>query len=196
MNKLFVIFLSSVAVVSMAPSAQAAQNDHKGLYFGVGFGKTSYEEDDWTTGDTDDIRSDDKSWKILAGYQFSSRWKLEASYTSYGTIERIDRYKFEPTALALTANLGHRFSNGIRPFALVGLSALNLSQSQPILEDDSGVAIRFGIGAEYVVSQLDDLTVRIAYEGDGFNVENRRFKDVESDVFLGTYYIGAAYYFK
>ncbi|MGF1700359.1 porin family protein [Photobacterium makurazakiensis] len=188
MNKLFSVFL-----FAMPYHAVAFEQDNRGLYLGAGFGKTTYEEDDWTTSNATGIRSNDSSWKIIAGYRINSMWHIEGTYTSYGTIEQIDRYKFEPNAFTLAANGGYTFSNAIRPFGIIGLSALDLSQSQPILQDDKGIAIRLGFGIEYMPTQFNDVTLRIAYEGDGFAVSNRSFIDVDTDIFLGSYYFSATY---
>ncbi|MBN8147810.1 outer membrane beta-barrel protein, partial [Vibrio vulnificus] len=74
------------------------------------------------------------------------------------------------TALSINANLGYSFDNGFRPYGLIGLSALDLSEKTQTLEDDQGTAIHFGLGLEYAPPTLNGLAFRVGYDSEIFGI--------------------------
>jgi len=178
------------AAQQSSPVAVQVEQKVKGFYLGVGVGTTAFDSLDY------DVNAEENgnTIKFIAGYQFSKVFALEGQYTAYGDIDLSESYGWAPTAVSLTANLGYTFSNGLRSFGLIGISAIDLGQSLQTNLDDKGVGLRYGLGLEYAPPALKGLSARVGYEVDLFSVEFKSY-DVTQDYTLGSFYASVAYKF-
>jgi len=166
------IILASLLAFGFTASAMASE-DGSGAYVGLGYGTTAFGDDDIGNNNTlGSLKDDaDSGFKVYGGYQFNKIVGVEATYTDYGTFSYGDR-NLEATSMSVGANLGYNFLDGqLRPFALVGLSYLNLDQSQAIYDADNTVAFAYGVGIEYAPTVLDGLGFRASWNADIFAVE-------------------------
>jgi opacity protein-like surface antigen len=182
--------LSTLAALLLATNVQANQ-DVSGFYIGAGVGSTDAEAE--YNGISESASTDGSTLKFIGGYQFNRIVAIEAQYTSYGEVKTDPGYKWEPTTISLAANLGYTFENGLRPFAVIGLSSLDLDQNVKVLDDSSATAIRFGAGLEYTPAALSGVSFRAGYEGDAFAIETNTASDI--DVLIGSVYVAASYKF-
>ncbi|EIX4881869.1 porin family protein [Vibrio vulnificus] len=179
-----------------AISAAHADTKVNGFYLGAGAGSTEFDSDQSVTG-----KADGNALKLIAGYQFNRIVGIEAQYSKYGDVKfSTPQNTWTPTALSLNANLGYTFANGLRPYGIVGLSALDLSESTKTLESDSGAAIHFGLGLEYAPPALNGLAFRVGYDTEIFGISTEydlNGTKVTEDVAysLGAFYAGATYKF-
>ena len=146
------------------------------------------------------VDAEDETYKIIAGYQFNRIVALEAQYTNYGDVVAKNvlnqsTYTWSPTAFSISANLGYTFDNGIRPFGIIGLSTIDLDQSLPVLDDDSGEGIRYGFGVEYTPKQAKNVSFRLGYEADAFVIESDSAFENDKDLVIDSFYLGAMYNF-
>lgn len=92
--KKILVLTAITAVIAVPASAQTFQPQ---MYFGVGVGQSKSTKDNFTgvvpglgalpiSASTDDTAT---SWKVLAGYQFTPYWGLEAQYTDLGKRDEI-----------------------------------------------------------------------------------------------------------
>jgi len=170
---------------------------YKGFYLGAGLGSTTFDSLDSLDFKDDDVKEDGNTIKFIAGYQFGKVFALEGQYTKYGDVyfpEINENYYWTPTAISLTANLGYTFDNGLRPFGLIGISAIDLGQSLQMNLDDKGVGLRYGLGLEYAPPALKGLSARVGYEVDMFSIEYKH-SGVTQDYTLGSFYASVAYKF-
>ena len=118
-----------------------------------------------------------RSFQLLAGYQFNHVVGLELAYTDFGNLEYNDLLfniiprRSEPTAFTGQLNLGYSFTNGIRPFWLIGASHIQLNQSQSLYDDDSHFALRSGLGIGYAPPALRGVAFMARWSADWFLVE-------------------------
>ena len=209
---LVVASVNAVATeVAQTESPQAVKSQKvSGFYIGAGYGSFSYDtEQDWD----DDNRygnltqkTDGNSVKIYGGYQFNKIIAIEATYTNYGNTEgyvntrsSTQAVEQSPTSVAVAANAGYSFANGLRPFGLVGLSYLTLDSSYEFLDTDNPIAIKYGVGVDYAPAALNGVQLRVAYEGEIYFAEAETYgynDDISVDLFsLGAFYAGVSYKF-
>ncbi len=176
-----------------ATSAFAGAAD-PGFYVGGGYGLTKSKIKSLDSNSDGSIDAG-HSLRAYGGYAFNRIVSLEGSYTKYGKAEEGQGYSWDPSALALTANLGYTFDSGFRPFATLGLSYLDLNESgAKLFNSDSGTAFRYGIGVEYMPAQVEGLGIRLAYEADAFKIESAQGQHNET-LNVGSLYLGASYKF-
>ena len=193
-----IIGLAALLLATSAVHAQQDFNDdltpkYKGFYLGAGVGSTTFDSDDDPS--TALFDEDGQTIKLLAGYQFSKVFALEGQYTKYSELT-IPGNSMSPTALSLSANLGYSFDNGLRPFGIIGFSALDLDQEIQTLQDDSSGAVRFGFGLEFAPVQLKGFSARVGYEVDLFAIDYVGFgSSITKDYTLESFYVSAAYKF-
>lgn len=175
-----------------------AEQKVKGFYLGGAMGSTAFDNLDY---DTPYAEEDGSTLKFIIGYQFNRVFALEGQYTTYGDInETVSDYSWTPTAASLSANLGYTFRNGLRPFGVIGLSAIDLGQSYKTNLDDEGVGVRYGIGLEFAPAALNGLSARVGYEVDLFSIEytemnyGNGYTEIE-EYTLGSFYASVAYKF-
>ncbi|MCP5078576.1 MAG: porin family protein [Psychromonas sp.] len=221
MKTIRIILPSLLLAVSTSVFAETEVDAAKvsGFYIGAGYGSFSYETDsDWD----DDQRygrltesTDGNTLKMYGGYQFNKIIGVEATYTDYGDTEGYVRtltfnpigiknqeVTQSPTAISVAANAGYSFNNGLRPFALLGLSYMTLDSSYAFLDTDNPIAIRYGFGLDYAPAMVKGIQLRVAYEGDIYLAEayngynNDADIDIEVDIFaLSSFYAGVSYKF-
>ncbi|QUM76516.1 porin family protein [Moritella sp. 24] len=186
--------LGALTAIALTSSVQANQ-DVSGFYIGGGVGSThanfSSDSHSYTPS------TDGASLKLIGGYQFNRIVAIEAQYTSYGDIKIpvAATYKWEPTTVSLAANLGYTFDNGLRPFATVGLSSVDLNQNMTSNLDNTGTAFRFGAGLEYTPAALAGVSFRAGYEGDAFTIDTQSSSIDDVNVVVGSLYVAASYKF-
>lgn len=93
--------------------------------------------------------------------------------------------------------LGYTFDSGWRPFGTIGFGKTKIKSS---IRSDNETSFHMGVGGEYSPKELKNLSLRVAYEVDGFNQEvrgNYGYFGVREDVTvtIGTFYVGANYKF-
>ncbi|MCK8085373.1 porin family protein [Vibrio sp. 1CM8B] len=194
-------FILSIAMMSafVANNVMAADS---GFYLGGAIGTTGIDDGGLYKDSFIPITVDaeDETYKIIAGYQFNRIVALEAQYTNYGDVVAKNAlnqstYTWSPTAFSISANLGYTFDNGIRPFGIIGLSTIDLDQSLPVLDDDSGEGIRYGFGVEYTPKQANNVSFRLGYEADAFVIESDSAFENDKDLVIDSFYLGATYNF-
>lgn len=166
------IILASLLAFGFTASAIASE-DGSGAYVGFAYGTTAFADgdaDEYVGADLKDNK--DSGYKIYGGYQFNKIVGVEATYTDYGDYS-YPNTDLSPTAMSVGANLGYNFLDGqLRPYALVGLSYLNLDQSKTdIYDKDSTVAYTYGIGIEYSPKVLNGLGFRAMWNTDIYIVD-------------------------
>ncbi|MCL9773907.1 porin family protein [Vibrio methylphosphonaticus] len=178
-----------------ASSTYAAATD-PGFYIGGGFGLTESKMDNLDESSFPTFDGE-RALKVYGGYQFNRIVAVEAGYTNYGkfTHPAAPGLSATPTAISVAANLGYTFDNGIRPFATVGLSHVNMEfKLNSDSEKDSATGFRYGVGVEYAPKMIDGLAMRLAYEADAFGVQDPS-STVTNTFAVGGLYLGASYKF-
>ncbi|UPR58772.1 porin family protein [Vibrio sp. ED004] len=198
MNNKFILSIAMMSVVA-ANNVMAADS---GFYLGGVIGTSGIDDGGLYKDSLMPITVDaeDETYKIIAGYQFNRIVALEAQYTNYGDVVAKNAlnqstYTWSPTAFSISANLGYTFDNGIRPFGIIGLSTIDLDQSLPVLDDDSGEGIRYGFGVEYTPKQAKNVSFRLGYEADAFVIESDSAFESDKDLVIDSFYLGATYNF-
>jgi opacity protein-like surface antigen len=187
-----ITLLGALTAIALSVNVQANQ-DVSGFYLGGGVGTT---DANISSGSFSYSPSTDgSSLKLIGGYQFNRIVAIEAQYTSYGDIKSGTAYKWEPTTVSLAANLGYTFENGLRPFATIGLSSLDLGENMvTTLDDSNATALRFGAGLEFTPASLGGISFRAGYEADAFVIEDND-SSADADVLIGSLYVAASYKF-
>jgi opacity protein-like surface antigen len=189
-----ITLLGALTAIALSVNVQANQ-DVSGFYLGAGVGSTNVDIDQ--NGYSPKNETDGTTLKLLGGYQFNRIVAIEAQYTKYGDVTPLSNiskaYKWSPTTFSLAANLGYTFENGLRPFAIIGLSSLDLDETTNLLDDNSATALRFGAGLEYTPATLAGVSFRAGYEGDAFIIEENFNSD--TNVIIGSLYVAASYKF-
>ncbi len=132
-----------------------------------------------------DNSSGAQSLQLLAGYQFNRIVAIEINHADY--INNLDfrgfvpdkgekSYEYHPQQIhakpsiyASQANVGYTFANGIRPFALTGLSLLHLNADKDVYDANtfrSQLSLRIGAGVEYAPVTLQGWAFRSSWTAD------------------------------
>lgn len=148
-------------------TAAIANEDGGGTYFGFTSGNTGFNDD--SIGVLED--NSDSGRRIYGGYQFNKIVGIEATYADYGKFY-YSTTELSVTAMSVAANLGYNFLDAqLRPFALVGLSYLNLDQvGTSIYSDENTISFAYGIGVEFAPKALKGLAFRLSWNADIFVV--------------------------
>jgi len=210
-KKLCACLLGAVCLQAAAnDSSVVNQSSLPSIYIGGGIGTTDFyggvfdDADDDFSESVFDLEAKDNAIKIYSGINFNRIVGIELSYTDYGKVQTKHESQFQgqlsPKALAVTANVGYTFDSGFRAFALTGMSALDLQQSNDWFEDEKVVALRYGLGGEYHSNLLDGITFRLAYEADLYSASvNPQYRKNNSDsTYLSrvdAWYLGVGYNF-
>lgn len=174
---MFKLKLALVSSLVMVPFFSHS-NNVEGFYIGGGIGTTNFDDGGFFKDSNVGLKSDydGNTYKLITGYQFNRIIAIEAQYTSYGDVEysvgNTTLLDFEHDSISLAANLGYTLDNGLRPFALIGISNIRAKIKGPSdSESDTGTALRTGLGIEYSPYFLPGTSIRAAYEMDAFEVE-------------------------
>jgi opacity protein-like surface antigen len=204
------ILASLLLAISSTSFAAEEVQKIKGFYLGAGYGSFSYNtvqdwDDDYRYGDLIE-HTDGNTIKVYSGYQFNRIIAVEATYTDYGDtqgyvysiLNNKQEVKQSPTSFSVAANAGYSFSNGLRPFGLLGLSYMSLNSTYAFLDTDNPIAIKSGFGLDYAPVQLKGVQLRVAYEMDSYFAEANtiRTENTNVDIFiLSSFYAGISYKF-
>lgn len=198
-----------LAALVALPTYAAQKVD--GFYLGGGIGDTSYDDDGFgksVTGGATSTDTDGASYKLIGGYQFNKIAALEGQYTKYGTAntKRLgsNALTMESDSFMLAANLGYTFSNGLRPYGVIGAGIMrsdikNASAASYLINKSSSTfAFRAGLGLEYAPAVMQGWAVRAGYEVDAFDAEVVNVltnKTTSHALAMGSFYIGSTYKF-
>ncbi|GEM78101.1 outer membrane beta-barrel protein [Vibrio superstes] len=211
--------LNTIAVLvgTLLVSGTTFAGETNGWYVGGGVGKPSFDDGGFVSDLAKDnsnitnasLDAEGMSYTLYGGYFFNRIVGVEASYNDYGKVNakftntssgqqsNISTKVFSPKSFSVSANLGYTFDNGLRPFVKVGVSAIDLQQSDNvmILDGDTGPAGHYGIGLDYSpMDAFQGLTLRVAYEGDITEIDSK-YDDSSSTWNMSTVYGGIAYKF-
>ncbi|TEW54968.1 porin family protein [Psychromonas sp. RZ22] len=144
-------------------------------------------------------------YSIYGGYYFNRVVGLELSYTDYGDVKnKAHEVVFSPTSIAVAANVGWTFANGLRPFALAGLSHVDMSSADNTVysalesADGGDVALHVGFGLEYQPPAIPHLSTRLFYQSDVQFVEVTKLSSSSDKVYAlstSALMLGVAYRF-
>lgn len=158
-------------IVNFAQAETVNSQKVSGFYVGGGLGNPSgkFEDND---GDSFDMKMNDTSFHLLAGYQINRVFALEVEYVKYGK----DEYKdFDPFSISMSGNVGYTFSSGVRPFLVLGLGVTDLRSNTEfpagVIFQDDDLSVHYGAGLDYTPGALAGLTFRAAYMADFVNAE-------------------------
>jgi len=182
------VTLALASISSFANSSELAE----GWYLGGGVGSTGFDIDGYET----NVKPDGTALKMYGGYQFNRIVSAEMAYNYYGDLnyKQGGQTAASPTSISLSANLGYTFDSGWRPFAIIGLSSVDLDTKQSAgFDSDTGTGVHAGLGVEYSPKSIDGLTLRLAYEADTFEVETTGY--YTQDYTVDAVYFGASYNF-
>jgi len=203
--------IMSAACLLAAAGSSAQASDSK-IYFGVGLGPTSLNDNgfvsDWNGENRHDgipveytLYDTASGVHLYGGYKFNRIVSLEASYTNYGEF-RLEKnsdafLSFTPTSLSIAANLGYDFFDGqLRPFGIAGISYVDMKAWS---KDDKPAALHFGLGVEFTPATQKKFGFRLAYEADIFKMDtgmpNGTYVKDEYTQSMGILYLGAHYRF-
>lgn len=163
----------------------------KSSYVGGSIGVKQDYDDDNLVGNSD---TKGAAYSVYGGYLFNKIVGLETTYADYGDIESNGSNFASPTSMSLSANLGYTFDEGVRPFALVGLSYVDMNANNSSLVDDSGAGFHMGVGVDY--SPVEHLTLRVISQVDALSVDKvTSSKTDEHTLTFSSLQIGASYSF-
>ncbi|GLS83690.1 porin family protein [Paraferrimonas haliotis] len=160
-------------LTSETPAASTNAASDAGFYVGGSFGFIKSEITSLDDSDADGIEGGN-SLKLLAGYKINRIVSVEASYVNYGEhkVPGAGGYAWKPTAINASANLGYTFDNGVRPFAYAGLGVLELNEEPiSVFDDSSAGTFHFGLGVEFFPTPSKNFGLRLAWEGNAFNID-------------------------
>ncbi|MBD1576226.1 MULTISPECIES: porin family protein [Vibrio] len=201
MKKILPVITLGLLTASGASFAADTSGPYIGAGIGVGIFSAGDYADDLGSGDP---KSSGVAYNVYTGYMFNRIVGVELGYNDYSTstYDKND-IKTKPTSISLAANLGYTFDNGLRPFALIGLSSTNLHQTGNalILDKDNTAALHYGLGLDYTPASLSGVGFRIAYQIDAFsvdsdiNIKNGKLKKTSYTMGAGMAYAAVSYHF-
>ncbi|GHC25959.1 porin family protein [Aidingimonas halophila] len=161
-----------------ATSLMAAPSDVEGLYFGLGTGFSSLENDrddvdDFVEAGAEDyeLDDDDNVWKGFVGYEFSPYFATELFYADLGRtrLKGNDGANTDLESDAYGVNLIGQLpvTSWFTAFAKVGMADWktdvdgNLGNANVDLKDNDGTDPVYGVGAQF---NFDPFMVRTEYE--------------------------------
>lgn len=186
MKKCILIICLSFSCVVQANKAPQAEN----FYIGLAKGLVRYTESE-SESDTDykvKAKKTDSALRAYLGYQINTLIGFELGHIDYGAIEykinniTITEVKGRSTDIGI--NLGYSYSNGLRPFAIFGLSRVTLDNS-PYLSLYSTYGLNFSPKA------LKNIAFRLAYSSNSFIHKNNYYEDSQLANFA-TLHLGIA----
>lgn len=172
--------VTMLAMMVAAVASPAHADPTKGFYIGAGTGITHFissdiKDDIKDQGDDIKFKGEGSPYIIYAGYQFNRGIGLELGYTDYAKTkaeingQTVNNY--DTSGASLSFNLGYSFDMGLRPFALIGAGYIKAPN------DDNVFASHFGLGLDYTPSFLRHLTLRAAYQFDGYTFKRENQED-------------------
>lgn len=160
------MLLPALTLALIGTAAQAADN---GIYLGAGVSQVKLDDvgKDFDTGNLNDFKLDDTSWKLIGGFRPIDNFAAELNYFDLGDESRT----FGSQAFRVDGKAYGAFGVGfipIGPVDLFGKAGLvrwesNASASGPLgfRFDDKGTEFGWGVGAQ---ARLGSLGARLEYE--------------------------------
>jgi opacity protein-like surface antigen len=166
------MLLPALILALCGTAAQAADN---GFYLGAGVSQVKLDDvgQDFDTGNLNDFKVDDTSWKLIGGFRPIDNFAVELNYIDLGNESRntaAGRFEAEGKAYAAYA-VGFIPVGPVDLFAKGGLvrweSEASFSGLGGFRLDDDGTEFGYGAGVQV---RLGSLGARLEYEQ--FDVEN------------------------
>ena len=123
------------------------------------------------------------SFELFGGYQFNRIIAVELAYADFGKLNYGNELQFttlpneySPSAFTTQANIGYTFTSGLRPFALIGLSMLDLNPRDKSSNEQKKepTALRTGAGIEYAPAALHGLSFIASYSNDWYKIDYKQ----------------------
>ena len=162
----------ALTLALVGTAAHAADN---GIYLGAGVSQSKLDNvgEDFGTGNLNDFKLDDTSWKLIGGFRPLDNFAVELNYMDLGDESRnIAGQRFEVDGKAYAA-----YALGILPIGPIDLYAkgglvrweTKASYNGPLgfRFDDDGTEFGYGVGVQ---ARLGSLAGRLEYEQ--FDVDN------------------------
>ena len=198
MKRMFVVLACVMALSSLS----LADEKGRGLYVGIGYGNTAFDDDDFVKEEQPTVQGSlsEKSSgvKLYMGYQVNKIVGLECGYINYGSFYA-DDYVHKAMATSLAVNLGYTFLEGtLRPYTLLGLGYVfnNFPHNDVPSVAPNNIASHLGLGLDYTPVFASGFGLRIAFEADGYTykIEKETPDTVkEYEQTFGMLYVGVHY---
>ncbi len=197
MNNLCITLAASLVLLSGSVVAESS-----GAYIGIGFGNTSYHDDNSFDGlDLDDR---DRGSKIYGGYRFNDHFAVEGTLANMGEFSaqnphggrtklRFDTFTVSAVGLIPLAE------GQLDLFGHAGLGSIGLEQDHPDW-DDSGGTFVLGFGLGY--NPIEQLTLRVGVDSYAFRMvnyywdQNMVLNKERFDQSVGMFYVSGQYNFR
>lgn len=196
-----VILLSSA--LANAETMEINHSKVEGIYLGGALGVSNF---DVKTNDAnphenqvfESRQRSDTAFKLYMGYQFNDIVGVEGGYINYGKFD-FNKYSLaiKPESAFVAVNLGYSI-DGVRPFGLIGMSAVHFTEdttSNLLASHSNSLGLHLGLGVEYTPEVLLGWSVRVAYEIDVFTLKTKSKITDDQLTNLGIASLGIAYKF-
>ena len=167
------ILLALTTIAALSTSVAAADT---GIYLGVGYGTTSYYDDDMVKDIAPKASLDqsDAGLKVYTGWMINKIVGVELGYTDYGSFA-VSNSSIDVSSYSIAANLGYTFLDGqLRPFGLAGISYISNDYPSGDANNDvdpTNGGLHLGVGVSYVPTVLHGVGFRLAYETDIYSAD-------------------------
>jgi hypothetical protein len=164
--------LPALTLALVGTAAHAADN---GIYLGAGVTQVKLDNvgDNFDTGDLNDFKLDDTSWKLIGGFRPIDNFAVELNYIDLGNETRtIGGSRFDVDGKAYGA-----YALGLLPLGPIDLyakgglvrweSKASFNAARGFRIDDDGTEFGYGAGVQ---ARLGSLAARLEYEQ--FDVDN------------------------
>jgi outer membrane protein with beta-barrel domain len=165
------ILLPALTLSLLGAASQAALAVDHGFYLGAGVSQVKLDNvgDDFDTGNLDDFKLDDTSYKIIGGFRLLDNFALELNYDDLGDENKnVGGVPFNAEGKAYGAFAVGLFPLPVAPidlFAKAGLvrweSKANAGGPLGFRFDDDGTEFGWGAGVQ---ARLGSLAARLEYE--------------------------------
>ena len=198
MKNLVMVLMSLMLLNSLS----LADDKGTGLYGGIGFGNTAFEDDHYIEKEQPQVRGTLSETalgvKLYFGYLINKIVGVELDFTDYGDFHTKD-YTYKTKAASGNMNVGYSFLQGtLRPFVLLGIGYVvnDFPHFNNTPVDDNKVATHMGLGLDYTPAFAKGFGLRGAFESDTFAYRvpqdsDNSTKDYEMG--LGMLYLGVHY---
>jgi len=176
------------------------------FYLGIGVGETDLDDGGEAEKAPYPVESNTKgqTYKLYGGVKLNQHIGFEGQYTRYGdttysspTQGRLSTAEIQTYSLA--TNVGYHFDFGLRPFVTLGMGMIDINVQVPArnggtarTNEEQEVLMRLGAGVEYTHPALRQVTFRLAYEKDEFDITCRGVTESYS---VASAYLGASFNF-
>jgi hypothetical protein len=165
------ILLPALTLAVFGAASQAALAVDRGLYLGAGVSQVKLDNvgDDFDTGNLNDFKLDDTSYKLIGGFRLADNFALELNYMDLGDENRnVSGVPFNAEGKAYGAYALALFPLPIAPVDLYVKGGLVRWESKATAGgplgfrfDDDGTEFGYGAGVQ---ARLGSLAARLEYE--------------------------------